>query len=152
MEIVAGKVSGGAGLSGFDSAALRNLFYVFGQTSKRLQVAFAKLVEWLVNGFPSWAAYCALMVCRELALDKFPVGIRPTGISDVICFAAAKCDLLVAGAPAMSECGADQLCAGLKAGIEGGMHAVSQAWAEIDTDEKNGFLVIDEENAFNSMS
>ena len=85
-------------------------------------------------------------------MGEIPVGIRPIEIGDVIRRAAAKCVLLVAGASATSECGADQLCAGLKAGVEGGVHAVFQAWAETDADEKNGFLVIDAENAFNSMS
>ena len=127
VETVAGKLSGGAGLSGFDSASLSHIFCAFGDSSKRLRVAFAKFVEWLANGFPPWAAYRALMACRELALGKIPVGIRPIGIGDVIRRAAAKCVLLVAGASATSECGADQLCAGLKAGVEGGFHAVFQA-------------------------
>ena len=64
----------------------------------------------------------------------------------------AKCVLKVAGPLATLECDADQLCVDLKAGVEGGVHAVSAVWAEIDKDEKNGFLVIDAENAFNSMS
>ena len=92
------------------------------------------------------------MACIELALGKIPVGIRPIGIGDVIRRAATKCVLLVAGASATSKCVADQLCAGLKAGVEGEVHTVSQAWVETDVDEKNGFLVIDAENAFNSIS
>ena len=40
----------------------------------------------------------------------------------------------------------------LFAGVEGRVHSVSQALAETDTLEKNGFLVIDVENVFNLMS
>ena len=45
METVASKLSSGAGLSGFDSAALKNLLLVHGQASKHLLVAFAKFIE-----------------------------------------------------------------------------------------------------------
>ena len=92
------------------------------------------------------------MACREMALGKDGGGIRPIGIGDIFRRGMAKCVLKVAGPSATSECGADQLCAGLKAGAEGGVHGVSAAWAEMDVDERNGFLVIDAENAFNSMS
>ena len=92
------------------------------------------------------------MACRELALGKDPIGIRPVGIGDIFRRAAAKCVLVVAGPLATTECRSDQLCAGLKAGVDGTVHAVSAVWAEMDQDEQNGFLVIDAENAFNSCS
>ena len=148
VEKVASKLSGGAGLSGFDSAALKGLLLTHGQASQRLRVVFAKFFEWLANGFPPWAAYRALLACQELVLGKKPIGIRPIGIGDIFRRAAAKVILLVAGPSATTACGADQLCAGLKAGAE---HAVSGICAEMDSAEEKGFLVIDAENAFNLL-
>ena len=149
---MASHLSGGAGLTGFDSAALKGILLAHGQASQRLRVVFARFIGWLANGFPPWAAYRALLACRELALGKKPIGIRPIGIGDIFRRAAAKVVLLVAGPAATTACGADQLCAGLKVGVESGVHAVAGLWAEMDEEERQGFLVIDAENAFNSLS
>ena len=40
----------------------------------------------------------------------------------------SKCALLVCGDEAREACGADQLCAGLEGGIEGGTHAAKLLW------------------------
>ena len=152
VEKVASHLLGGAGLTGFDSAALKGLLLAHGQASQRLRVVFARFIEWLANGFPPWAAYRGLLACRELALGKKPIGIRPIGIGDIFRRAAAKVVLLVAGPSATTACGADQLCAGLKAGVESGVHAVSGIWAQMDEEERQGFMAIDAENAFNSLS
>ena len=152
VEKVASHLSGGAGLTGFDSQALKGILLAHGQTSQRLRGVFARFIEWLANGFPPWAAYQGLLACRELALGKKPIGIRPIGIGNIFCRAAAKVVLLVAEPAATEACGADQFCAGLKAGVESGVHAVAGLWAEMDEDERQGFLVIDAKNAFNSLS
>ena len=117
VEKVASHLSGGAGLTGFDLAALKGILLAHGQANQRLRVVFAWFIEWLANSFPPWAAYGALLVCRELALSKKPIGIRPIGIGNIFCRAAAKVVLLVAGPAATTACGADQLCAGLKADV-----------------------------------
>ena len=92
------------------------------------------------------------MACRELTLGKGPIGICPVGIDDISRQAAAKCVLVVAGPLATTECGSDQLCAGMKAGVDGAVHAILVVWVEMDQDELNSFLVIDAENIFNSCS
>jgi hypothetical protein len=43
----------------------------------------------------------------------------------------------------------DQFCAGLEAGIEGGMHAAKLLWQEHSQEEEWGFLLVDARNAFN---
>jgi hypothetical protein len=60
--------------------------------------------------------------------------------------------LVEAGQEVKNACGDDQLCAGLEAGIEGGIHAVNQWWKEIELEERNGFLLVDARNAFNEKS
>ena len=139
VEKVASHLSGGAGLTGFDSAALKGLLLTHRQASQRLRVVFARFIEWLANGFPPWAAYRALLACQELALRKKPIEIRPISIGDFFCRAAAKVVLLVAGPSATTACGADKLCAGLRTNVEIGMHAVSGLWTEMDEAEEQGF-------------
>ena len=62
VEKVTSKLSGGAGLRGFDSAALKGLLLTHGHASQCLRVVFAKFIEWLANGFPPWVAYRALLI------------------------------------------------------------------------------------------
>ncbi len=58
----------------------------------------------------------------------------------------------MAGAEAKEACGIDQLCAGLEAGIEGGIHAMQALWDLHETEENWGFLLIDASNAFNEQN
>ena len=51
VEKVANHLSGGAGLTGFNSAALKGLLLTHGQASQRLRVVFARFIKWLANGF-----------------------------------------------------------------------------------------------------
>ena len=88
------------------------------------------------------------MANRLIALDKCP-GVRPVGIGEIWRRIFAKCVIVFAGGEAKEECGDEQLCAGLEAGIEGGIHAARQAWLNAEDDDEWGFLLVDAENAFN---
>jgi hypothetical protein len=66
--------------------------------------------------------------------------------------ACVKTVLLVAGEEAKEACGIDQLYAGLKAGIEGDIHAINKLWQEMKEEEDWGFLLIDASNAFNELN
>ena len=112
VEHVAAKLSGSSGLTGFDSTALQNMLLQHGHASKRLRQVLANFANWLANSFPPWAAYRALMMCREVAFSKTK-GIRPLGIGDIFRRFLAKLIVLKAGPYATNACGADQLCAGL---------------------------------------
>jgi hypothetical protein len=56
------------------------------------------------------------------------------------------------GGKAKEVCGVDQLCAGLKAGIEGGIHAMLLLWNTHLAEEEYRFLLVDANNAFNKDS
>ena len=120
---VASKLSGAAGALGAEAMELRNWLLCFGCVSEELRVVVARLDEWMANSSPPWASYRALMACRLVALDKRP-GLRPMGIGEMLRRALAKLVMRAAGDQAKTACGNFQLCAGLKAGIEGATHAV----------------------------
>ena len=83
------------------------------------------------------------MACRLVALDKQP-GVRPLGIGEVWRRGLAKCILVICGEDAKSACGSTNLCAGLKAGIEGALHAVSARAALANTLEFGDWEVDDD--------
>ena len=49
-------------------------------------------------------------------------------------------------------CQYDQLCAGLKAGIDGATHGVQALWDKKSTMEEWGVLLVDANNAFNEIN
>ena len=61
----------------------------------------------------------------------------------------ATCVLVVTGAEEKEACGMEQICVGLEAGIEGGIHAVRLLWKQHSQEEEWGFLLIDARNASN---
>ena len=77
------------------------------------------------------------MANRLVALNKCP-GVRPVGIGEIWRRLFAKTVLILAGEEAKEVCGDEQLCAGLEAGIEGGIHAARAEWIEYEEDEEWG--------------
>jgi hypothetical protein len=127
VEEIASKLSGAAGPSGVDAVDLRNWLLRFGAESEALREELAQLTNILSNENPSWASYRALMACRLVALDKQP-GVRPVGIGEIYRRLMAKCVLAATGHRATDVCGNLNLCAGLPAGIEGAVHAMTTEW------------------------
>jgi hypothetical protein len=151
IEVTARRPSGGAGLGGTDAHALQQWLLRFGKSSRLLRQATTDLADWLANSFPPWAAYRALMAGRLVALDKSP-GVCPIGVGETWWRLAAKATLLVCGCDAKEQFGIDQLCAGLEAGIEGGIHAINELWRQHEEEEEWGFLLVDAANAFNELN
>ena len=92
-----------------------------------------------------------MMAGRLIALDKCP-GVRPIGVGEVWRQLFAKLIFRESGREATSACGSQQLCAGLSAGIEGGIGAVQKLLQEHESDENWGFPMVDAANAFNSIN
>jgi hypothetical protein len=151
IEVAARCLSGGAGLGGTDAHVLQQWLLRFGKSSRLLRQATADLVDWLASSFPPWAAYRALMAGRLVALDKCP-GVRPIWVGETWRRLAAKATLLGSGCNAKEQCGIDQLCAGLEAGIEGGIHAIDELWRQHKEEEEWGSLLVDAANAFNELN
>jgi hypothetical protein len=138
VEDTARKLSGGAGLGGVDSYTLKHWLLGFGKASRGLRSACAEIIEWMANSLPPWAAYRALRGGRLCALEKNP-GVRPVGIGETFTRLFSKTILgLTLGEP-KTACGADQLCSGLVAGIEGAIHAGQLMWDQHSEEENWGF-------------
>ena len=75
-------------------------------------------VDWLANGRPPWAAYRAFISGRLIALDK-QASLRPVGVGETLLRIFSKIVLKIMGQEATMAFQDDQLCAGLKAGIDG---------------------------------
>ena len=77
------------------------------------------------NSSPAWDAYCALLACRLVDLDKRP-GVRPLRMGETLRQALAKLVMRSSGDQTKTACGNLQPCAGLKTGIEAGTHVLKQ--------------------------
>ena len=60
--------------------------------------------------------------------------------------------LKVIGSEATMACQGDQLCAGLKAGIDCAVHGVQDIWDEILTKDDSECLLVDAKSAFNNIN
>ena len=90
-----------------------------------MRVVVTSMDDWMANPSPPWDAYCALMECFLVALDKHP-GVCPVGIGEMLRRSLTKLVMRAAGDQAKIVCGNLQICAVLEAGIEGATHAVVQ--------------------------
>ena len=93
----------------------------------------------------SWAYLAA----RGLALDKQP-GVRPLGILHSEFRLEANTLILVTGEDVELLLGAENLCGGLRAGLEGGFHAM---WKRSKEDpEVEAVFFMNAANAFNRLN
>ena len=79
---------------------------------------------------------------RLIALDKHP-DVCPVGVGETQIYLFAKCVLKVRGNEATNACQDDQICGGLKVGIDGAFHRVQYIWDANSCTENWGFLLMD---------
>ena len=109
------------------------------------------IFNWLANGIPPWAAYCAFMSDILISLEKQPV-VRPVGLGETWKRIFANILLKVTGPEAAMVCHDDQLCAGIMAGIDGTTYGVQAIWDEKPNTEDWVFLLLDAKNAFKDIN
>lgn len=150
VDTIARRLSGSAGPGGTDAINLQHWLLRHGMMSQKLQTSLAKFATWLATTNVPWAAIRALMSARLIGLDKNP-GVRPVGVGDIWRRITAKCIIHACGNEATLACGSDQLCAGLRSGIEGAIHSMRVLWREHHSNDQWGHLLIDARNAFNEL-
>ena len=85
------------------------------------------------------------------ALDK-QTGVCPVGLGEKWRRLFAKIILKVTVSETTIVCQDDQLCDGIKAGIDNAIHGVQALWDKNSYTEEWGFLLVDAKNAFNSIN
>ena len=90
------------------------------------------------------------MASRLVALDKYP-GVRLIGIGETLRRLIGKAVGMVTRYDVEEVYGIDELCAGMRAGIEGAVHAINDLFDEHSNDGW-GVLLVDAANAFNSIN
>jgi hypothetical protein len=89
----------------------------------------AHWVVWLSKDLPPFAAYRAVNLLRMLAGNKKP-GVRNLAFREIWLRLWVDCLNSEAKVGVTSVCGNINLCAGLRAGIEGNLHAVHAVWPQ----------------------
>ena len=100
-------------------------------------------VDWIANGSPPWAACCAFISGRLVALEK-QYGVRPVGVGQIV--------IKVIRPEATMTCQDEQLYAVLRAVIDGMFHGIQYIQDKNSTMEDWGFLLVDAKNSFNEIS
>ena len=102
----------------------------YSNASARFRAAHAASLNQRCNEAVSLDDSWAYLSARGLALDKQP-GVRPLGIPHSEFCLEANALILVAGEDVELLLGAANLCGGLRAGLEGGCHAM---WKQFEED------------------
>ena len=140
--------NGSAGPSGLDAFGWRRLCTSFKSSSSELCHSLALVAKRLCIELVDPTSIAPLMASCLIALDKNP-GIRPIGIGDTARRIIAKAILNITRQDVQEVAGSIQLCAGQIAGIEAAVHAVHSF---LQSDETEALLLIDANNAFNSLN
>jgi hypothetical protein len=137
ISLRAAHLRGGAGPCGVDGTMLKEWLLRHEVSSERLREEMAHWVVWLSNDSPPFAAYRAVNSARMLAADKKP-GVRPLACGEIWMRLWADCLNTETKVGATTACGNVNLCAGLRAGIEGNLHAVRAVWPQSAGWERDG--------------
>ena len=140
---------GSHGPTGLDANEWRRILTHFGQQSVEISKTLAKIAQKISTKILSHDELLEpFNGCRLIPLDKNP-GIRPICIGEVIrrligrtITKCLKSELMVIGSNY-------QLCLGQKCGIEYAIHTLRKQYEKTDSD---AILLIDAENAFNSLN
>ena len=144
------KTRGGSGPSGMDADGWRKILVSnhYGATGADLRRAFAEMIKKMCtekeeprNGTTSLESFLA---CRLIPLDKNP-GLRPIGVGEVLRRIAGKVVMKIV----KESAGGLQMCGGHEAGAEAAIHAMHDIY---DMNETEAVLLVDAENAFNSVN
>ena len=152
IQSVAHQLQGSAGPGGCDSSHWHDILLCYGASSAQLRDSIAALCRRICNSIVPWDDIRALVASHLIALNKCP-GVCPIGIGETLRRIIGKAVCLATHIDAALVCGSDQLCASVKVGIEGAIHAMNDLFStHQDQSSGWGVLLIDAANAFNSLN
>ena len=130
---------------------IRDVLLRFGTHSTRIHDAVATLDCQLLNLIVPWDDINAFVANRLIALDECP-GVCPIGIGETPWCVIGKAVCYATRVDVKLVCGSDQLCGGVKSGIEGAIHAMTSLFLQHGATSGWGVLLVDASNAFNSLN
>ena len=113
------------------------VYFHYGEASTELRQVVDSIMEWLWNSYLTWAAYCAPMKRNLIEMENQP-GTRPVDIGETWQWCFTKCILVVDCPEAKGVFRTEQLCGGLEAVIEGGIHVMRLLWKQHSQEESCG--------------
>ena len=144
------KTNGGSGPSTMDTGGWRRILCSnnFSDTNVDLRKAIANFIKKICTEQVSAVSIKAFVACRLIPLDKNP-GLRPMEVGEILHRITRKVIVSVLKKKVASSAGPLQVCAGQEAGSEAAIHAMEKIFKEESTE---AVLLVDEENAFNSIN
>ena len=144
------KTNGGSGSSTMDTGGWRRILCSnnFSDTNVDLRKAIANFIKKICTEKVSAVSIKAFVACRLIPLDKNP-GLRPMEVGEILHRITRKVIVSVLKKKVASSAGPLQVCAGQEAGSEAAIHAMEKIFKEESTE---AVLLVDEENAFNSVN
>ncbi len=143
---------GAAGPSGLDAQGWRRILVSrnYGTAAKDLgsSVAAKLATEKLEIRDDRLTSIQAYLSCRLIPLHKNP-GVRPIGVGEVLRRIIGKLIIYTIQPQIMESAGDVQLCASQQTGCKAAVHAMSNIFAEEETD---ALLLVDATNAFNTIN
>ena len=150
IQKVASLIQGSAGPGGCDSGHWQDVLLRYGAHSERLRDQVASMARRLTNSIILWNDIRGFVSSRPIALDKNP-SVRPIGVRETLRHIVGKAVGHLTRLDIEKLCGVSQLCSDLKAGIEGGVHAIRELFDD-HSDYGWEVLMVDASNAFNSLN
>ena len=141
----------GSGPSGLDADGWKKILTSrsFGTASSDLRKTFALFIKRLyLEEIKNAESLESFIACRLIPLDKWP-GLRPNGIGEVLGRIARKAVTILLKKDLLQAAGLLQLCGGKVARSAAAIHAMHDVFNDDNTE---GILLIDAENAFNSIN
>ena len=142
------NTEGAAGPSGVDAIGWRRLCTSFRGASDELCLSMASVARRISSEYVDPESLSSYIACRLIALDKKP-GVRPIGVGEVSRRIISKAVLSVIHSDIKEAAGSVQLCVGQISGCEAGVHAMRYI---LQNDENDATLLVDANNAFNSLN
>ena len=142
------RTHGSHGPSGLDANEWRRILTHFVQQSVEISKTIAKIAKKLATEELNPELMEPYNACRLITLDKNP-GVRPIGIGEVMRRIIGRTIIKCLKNELMSLGSNYQLCLGQKCGIEYAIHTLRDQYSKTSA---NAVLLIDAENAFNSLN